>query len=454
VRRPVRLSALALAGLAALALSGCVAQRPEDPVVLTGDQVPRLIGADPGAVVAFRWLNDAWHQVPVQVDERAVVDLGTVYNSTPVGITQLTYTDPGTFTGPDPNPKVDGDDEIALMGIDAGVRAPSGSRPPGVVAGTGHEVQITDSLGEPTPAYVYLFRQTGGLDPSAGRSYVTYHFGLRSGAYKTTYKLQQGPNPEDSTVTTDAYTRHFSDRWVDDGLTVRAGDASGADVLDRHKNLFAPGNCARSEDTFSAAEGAFTVNKSGPVRALRGYVGANSGPFTQRLHVFYQRREVITTFLRVHAIPSVMDFFDYSPAASGMTYRNNRNTGGVTVDGTPDAVTAGSLSWESVDGPQGGLASVHTYDTDIPGFATTSYYLDDSTPTGSGQTQCTGDAFAYGSSGPWVTQSIPNTDARLGAANRLTVSRHLFFTGPGASDGPRRAQQVAEPLRVAVATRD
>ncbi len=454
MRRPARLSGLALAGLAALALSGCVAERPEDPVVLTGSQVPRLVGADPGAVVAFRWLNDAWHQVPVQVDERAVVDLGRVYNSTPVGVTQLTYTDPGTFTGPDPNPKVDGDDEIALMGIDAGVRPPAGSRPPGVVAGSGHEVQIIDSLGEPTPAYVYLFRQTGGLDPSAGRSYVTYRFGLRSGDYKTTYRLQQGPNPEDSTVTTAAYTRHFSDRWIDDGITVRSGSASGADILDRHKNLFAPGNCVRSEDTFSAAEGAFTVNKSGPVRALRGYVGANSGPYTQRLHVFYARREVITTFPRVHQIPSVMDFLDYSPAAGGMRYRNNHNTGGVTVDGTPDAVTAGSLSWESVDGPQGGLSSVHTYDTDIPGFATTSYYLDDSTPTGGVQTQCTGDAFAYGSSGPWVNQAIPNTDPRLGAANRLTATRHLFFTAPGASDGPRRAQQVAEPLRVAVAARD
>jgi hypothetical protein len=53
-----------------------------------------------------------------------------------------------------------------------------------------------------------------------------------------------------------------------------------------------------------------------------------------------------------------------------------------------------------------------------------------------------------------VNQAIPNTDSRLGTANRLTVTRNLFFTDPGASDGPRRAQQVAEPLRVAVATRD
>ena len=387
--RPLTCCTAAFAGLA---LSGCVAQRPEDPVVITGAQVPRLAGATPGSVVAFRWMDGRWEQVPVQVDERAQVDLGRVYNEAPNGVTQLTYTDPGTFTGPDPNAAVDADDEIALMGIDSGVRAPAGSRPAGVVAGTGHELRITDALGEPTPAYVYLFRQAGGLDPAAGRSYVAYRFGLYSGDYKTTYRLQQGPNPEDSTITTAAYTRHFSDRWIDDGLTVRSGGATGADILDRHKNLFAPGNCARSEDTFSAAEGAFVVNKSGPVRALRAYIGANSGPYTGRLHVFYARREVITTYLRVHAIGGVMDFLDYSAAATGMTYRNDRNTAGVRVDGVPDAPALGSLAWESVDGAQGGLTSVHRYETDIPGFATTSYYLDQQTPTGTAERQCTGDA--------------------------------------------------------------
>ena len=326
MRLSARPLACVTAALAGLALSGCVAQRPEDPVVITGAQVPRLAGATPGAVVAFRWMDGRWEQVPVQVDERAQVDLGRVYNAAAIGLTQLTYTDPGTFAGPDPDPRVDADDEIALMGIDSGVRAPAGSRPAGVVAGTGHELRITDPLGDPTAAYVYLFRQAGGLDPAAGRRYVDYRFGLRSGDYKTTYKLQQGPNPEDSTVTTAAYTRHFSDRWVDDGLTVRSGGATGADILDRHKNLFAPGNCARSEDTFSAAEGAFIVNKSGPVRALRAYIGANSGPYTGRQHVFYEKREVITTYLRVHAIGGVMDFLDYSAAATGMTYRNDRNT--------------------------------------------------------------------------------------------------------------------------------
>ena len=130
---------------------------------------------------------------------------------------------------------------------------------------------------------------------------------------------------------------------------MRAGGASGADILDRHKNLFAPGNCGRSEDTFSAAEGAFIVNKSGPVRAMRGYIGRQQRPATpSALHVFYERREDITTVPAGPRDRGVMDFFDYSPAASGMTYRNNRNTGGVTVDGTrtrsPPARCRGSPS--------------------------------------------------------------------------------------------------------------
>ena len=322
--------------LLALLLSGCAAQRPEDAVVLTGSDVPRLIGAQPGKILAYRYYNGAWTQMPVQVDERAMIDLNTVYNQPANGVRVLTYTDPGTFTGADPDPTVDANDEIAFMGIDAGNQAPAGATPPNVVAGSGEQIRIHDTIGDPTDAFMYLFRQTGNLDPGAGRSYVDYRFNLLSGPYKTTYKLNDGPNPENSTVSTTFYSQHFSDRWAKDELRLRTKGASGVDILDRHKNLFAPGNCVRSEDTFNDAEGAFIVNKSGPVRAIRSYIGANSGPLTVRQHIFYERREEITTYLRVHAIPGVMDFFDYSPAASGMTYRNNLATGGVRIDGVPE----------------------------------------------------------------------------------------------------------------------
>ena len=328
-----RLTVLPALAAAVVFLSGCAFQRPEDPIVLKGSETPRLVGAAPGKVLAFRYLNGRWDQVPVQVDERALIDLGTVYNESANGVKLMTYTDPNTFAGADPDPTIDANDEIVLMGIDGGSQAAPGSNPPGVVAGSGEEIRFHDPVGDPTDTFAYLYRQTGNLDQSAGRPYVDYDFNLLSGNYKSTYRLQDGPNPEDSTVRTNFYTRHFSDRWADDGLKIIAPGASGVDILDRHKNLFAPGNCGRSEDTFDDAEGAFIVNKSGPVRAIRSYIGANSGPLTARQHIFYDRREDITTTLRVHAIPGVMDFFDYSPAANGMTYRSDVDPRGATIDG-------------------------------------------------------------------------------------------------------------------------
>jgi hypothetical protein len=444
-----RSKAIVLVGIAAIAVSGCTLGRPADPVVIKGSDVPALSSVAAGDVVAFSWLN-GWHQVAVQVDERKQVDFGTVYNSAATGFVTTVYADPGTFTGADGNANVDADDEIAMRADDAGLEAPGDAgNPSGVTPGSGVKVSLTTTLdGQTKRAWVYLFKRSGNLSPGAGKQYVKYDFNLLSGGYKATYKLQDGPNPENSTVTTPYYTDHFSDRWLNDQLKITTAESSGVDILDRAKAQFAPGNCARSEDTFDDAEGAFIANRSGPVRAIRSYIGANSGPLTQREHIFYERREDIRTFLRVHAIPSVMDYFDYAPAASGMTYRNNLNTGGVTIDGTPDSPVAGALTWESVDGGQGGLSIVHTNQTDIAGFASSSYYFDDSTPGSGVELQCTGDATAYGNSGPWIKQSIPNTDPRATPFNSLLPTRTLYFEDAGHADGAARAAQLATPIGV------
>ncbi len=439
------------AGLACL-LSGTPAQaatRSADPVVVTGADVPSLVGVAPASVVAFSRSGGQWVQVPVQVDERAMVDLATVYGLAPNGVTTLTYTDPNTFTGPDPDPKLDSDDEIAMMARDAGDRYPGGVDPAGTVAGSGVEVRVADPLGG-APTYAYLYRTDGSLAPGAGKQYVSYTFDLLSGDYKSTYRRGRagspnGPNPENSSVVTPNYTDHFSDRWVQDGMKITTPGASGVNILDRHKNLFAPGNCGRSENTFSAEEGAFIANKSGPVRAIRSFVGANSGPWTQRTETFYDARQDIRTNLRVHTIGVIMDFFDYSPAATGMRYSNNLNQAGVTIDGVPDTVTEGSSPVEQVSGPQGGLSMYSAMDTDMT-LNLTSYYLDDNTPP---VTQCTGDAFAYGSSGSWVTSGIDNTDPTLGPpTHRLVADRTIYFEKPGAvyADAAARAEGVTHPL--------
>lgn len=409
--------------------SAAAVSRPADPVVLTGGVLPTLRGAGVTALLGFRATATGWTQIPIQIDERAVLDLGRVYHGAPNGVRVTGYTSSATWANADPVAGFDADDELAFMARDAGPIATTGAAPTGAAAGSGVAVRITDPLVSGSASYVYLFRRAAGstLAPGAGKQYVRYTFNLLSGPYKTTYRLNAGPNPENSTATGATYRHHFSDRWLSDELHITAAGASGVDILDRHKALFAPGYCGRSENTFDAGEGAFIVNKVGAVRAIRSYIGANSGPFTQREHVFYDRREDIRTSLRVHAIPSVMDFFDYSRAASGMRYRNALNPAGVIIDGVPDSPTAGYAAWEQVTGAQGTLTMVGRL---VASFTPTktSYYLDDATPP---VTQCTGDAFAYGSSGMYLNGAIPCTDPALGCVDRLSAVRTMYFDAPG-----------------------
>jgi len=420
-----------------------------DPVILTGAGVPSVVGLAPEELVAYRY-DDGWVQIPLQVDERAVINFTTVYNgrTTYGSFARLDYVDPGTYTGPDPDPAIDADDEIVFMAVDAGEHpAVPGTVPEHVANPACIEVQIHDPSSG-SYRYAYLFRQDGTLDPGAGARYVTYLFDLLSGDYKTTYKISAGPNPEDSTIATDCYERHFIDRWKSDVLRIFVGDATGADILDRHKNLFYPGVCGRSENTFCAGEGAFVINKEGPVRAIRGYVGANSGPRTQRQNIFYRQREDITTHLRVHSLAmGIMDFFDYSAQATGMTYYNDNVPGGVLCDGVNDAVPEARPRWEAMRGPQGVLAMRHIYASTIPDLTVVAYYLDDAAPD---VVQCTGDGAAYASSGNWVFQPLPNTDPNKGVHEELSVARSIYYLGPETTIGEIQGlmEDAEQPLVV------
>lgn len=408
-----------------------VASESADPIVITGANLPATANFSnlaPNKLAAFRYQN-SWQQIPVQVDEKDIVAYDKIYHSVSnygEGFSKLVYTDENTFTGSDSNLLIDANDEIVFMAKDVGLRAGNIAAPSGV-AGGAVEIEITDQAAA-NKSYIYLFEHNGSLNPSAGRDYVNYQFNLLSGAYLTRYQIVSGPNPENSTVTTAYYQRHFSDRWIDDELKLLGGASTKVDILDRHKSLFAPANCSRSEKTFSEGEGAFITNKDGPVRAIRSYLGANSGVITQRDHFYYEKREDIVNYLRVHGISGIMDFFDYSPAASGLTYYDNNNLSGVIVDGNNDGMIAGRLEWQMLTGNQGSVALVNLLNTNISGLNPTSYYLDSANP---GTIQCTGDAQAYGSSGFWVNQSLPNTDPLNGTAKDFVLSTYLYFGTPG-----------------------
>lgn len=474
-----RTLSIALVGVAALALSACddfnTIVRHEAPVVLTGADLPALLGAAPDTIVAFAHARPngvpTWTQVPVQIDERTVVDFGafptnnatpgvdgTVYGTSPIGVTSLQYADPTTFVGADPDPTFDEDDELVFMSADAGgkPRPREKSEPAGVVQGSGVQVQVDDPLDEDGRGWIFLFLSDGSLEPSAGRDYVDYDFQLTSGPYKTTYKRADGPNPESSLVTTSEYRVGMADRWIEDQWRVDAGDATGADILDGVKARFGLGTCARSNVTFADGEGAFVANIDGPVRAIRSYVGANSGPLTQRTHVFYRSTMETRTNLRVHAIPGIMDYVDYSTAAIGMTYASSAHPAGVPIDGAADPISNALSQWELVTGAQGSVMVTGVIETSgiIPSGGTLDqvadgFYRDE---MNSLVAQCWGDGHFLGASGVSFVTSIPNTDPVATPFATLDATRHVRFAPPRASTAQAAAwsSAVTAPLTASV----
>lgn len=455
------------------------ADRSGDPVVLEGGVVGPLIGSRPERLVAFSW-KGGWRQVPVQVDERRMVDVKTLYPDPAPdyafgdGFPLEVYADGKTRTGADPDPRLDADDEIAFMARDTGRRvAPGNRRRPSGTFGPVVQVTVKDPL-DGSRGWLYLVRSKGKRTPAAGKTYVDLDFRLLElppgQSIRDGYRYANSNNPEDTSVTTRLYSVHSTDRWMDDEIRLRAGGSSGVDILDREAAQATLTSCGRTELTFSGNwnrggdtdEGTFVAIKEGPVRVIRDYMGANSGPYTQRQHVYYEGREDNSIFLRVHPMLDLYAWTDFSAEAIGMVYRNLRNPVGVTVDGSPDDlepvttedIVGGRYVWDQLVGPQGSVSTVYGVDTDIPDPNFGNYYLDDAAlPLSGRRTQCNGDGVSYGASGFGILGPItPNTDPRLGSAqlpaNFLTVKRVRYFGGPDADAGmaAKRTAGVARPL--------
>lgn len=424
---------------------GATLNQPDDPIVLTGADTPELVGADPQHVVGFSWDGDAWHQIPVQVDERDMVSPGEIYHRAPANYPKLkgtstvyeilVYTPPAastadytvfpTYTPADSDPTVDADDEIVFMAYDSGKVAPQGTAlPAGVDAASRQVVTATDPLASANVGTVYLFTSSTLTGGSAGTTGVDYTFSLDSGDYKSTYKMGgiapapnnvSGYNPESSTVATPSYEMGFSDRWINDSLKITRGGASGEELLDRTNYFATKVNCLRTEDTFSgklSTPGAFIANISGPVRAIRSYMGANSFTYTNVTHTFYASREDVKINLIGHeGLPGFGLATDLNTGLAGMTYTDAANTA-LTIDGVADAHTsvsattgAGALppSWQVVQGPAGSVISSRKLETSIDGLVMSSTYADASPNT---PRPCTGDTTSWGTHGYEINSPV------------------------------------------------
>jgi hypothetical protein len=211
----------------------------------------------------------------------------------------------------------------------------------------------------------------------------------------------------------------------------------------------------RREATFNDAEGAFVANIDGPVRAIRAYVGANSGPLTQRTHIFYPDRHQFVTDLRVHAVPGPLTYHDLSAAGLGMTYLDSANPGGATVDGVVDALSDAVPQWHVWTGPQGSLFSADRVEGDFAAQVLASasgWYLDSENVAPSVQQQCWGDDDAFGQGGLRSTFSMPNTDPRSSPSQDMRLTTTDVIAGPGITQATARAlsEGIDAPLQATV----
>jgi hypothetical protein len=358
-----------------------------EPVILTDTQLSSFSSNSPGDIVGFKYDVGTWIQIPIQIDEMAILDITKPYGEPASGYNILMYTDANWRTGADPNTLIDNNDELVFMSKDAGNQFTGIDYPIGIIASTKKEVVINDGL---TTSYVYLFQQDGSLQQGSGINYVQYQYSPTN----TVFDYGNKRNIENSFITTSKYKWHFAGEWISDQLVL-----NNVDILDRHKAFFGDGTCLRSENTFSDGSNAMVTNKVGPVRAIRSYMGANSGPYTQRTNIFYEGRQEIITDLRVHSIEGIQDVFDYSPAASGMKYTNSLNSTPKIIDGVAnETVVKGNVEWELISGGVGSLIILHRrYTTFVGNEATfSSYWNDAKTKPAS---KCTGDGQAWGTSG-------------------------------------------------------
>ncbi|MEM6784064.1 MAG: hypothetical protein AAF624_10070 [Bacteroidota bacterium] len=432
--RAMRALALVFAVVATAATAQPVDFRP---VVLTGADVPELIGAPVTAPVCYAFRDGAWQQCPLQIDERELLDPASNYPRTISdafqlfgGERQLLYTAPQDYPMPGFDPMIrvdsrrafDDDDELVLMARFFG-DVVSPAAPPFSPA-TVSEVLFEDKA-------VYLFVPTEPLDQSAGIDLVSYSFDLLAGPFPQAYTFEDdttlpnewaegdflAANPEQSPASTAYYSTLFEDRWIQREL--RLGDGSGGygpDILDRVKYGTRPntlgnnGVCGRTIWSGSARRGTLGIQKDGPLRALRFGQGYNSGGLNYVLYQMYERFIVYRMAHQMHRSPGASMWFDLAPEASGMTYTSNLFPDGVPVDGQPElapgnAFLDGYVDWDYLIGDQGTMVSTWEIETNINGLYPYSYYEDDTTPE---TQQCTGDTQAFASAGNVYLTGTPD----------------------------------------------
>ena len=418
------------------------------------------------------------------------------------------YADPATEVGADTaDPRIDDDDEIVFMSSDLGYHYDGSGRPPGTSASY-VEVQVDDPLTGAT-GYLYLFADKGGAErPPPEGDHVGYRFALvdhpvldylqdylPQGFWCDTYETDwlgcalDHPNREDSRIQTPWYAIEYQNRWLQHSLQLCDGDVCGADIIDYYNGGSVPGACHHSALTAAMGKGGMSVIRDGPVRAIRGEIGAQSAQALHRVSRFYARARHTTSLLRWHGngtqslVPDcdVSDpqsnfrsavFIDCSSdvccADCGCEYLSLRRAcdapdgdeGTIvltSIDGQQgDVPVVGEPAvWELVSTPEGRLLSVDRLRVlgfeEAPGpvpMCGRTMFRDQET-TGTGLVTCIGDSRLNGASGAMVPTCYGQGDPRHPEHRTPSAEAWEFYDTPsaaGAEYASGRAAEVDTPL--------
>ena len=248
--------------LLALLLSGCAAQRPRTRSCYRG----RRTAAGRGAARQGRrlpLLNGAWTRCRSRSTSGRWSTSARSTTSPPNGVRVLTYTDPGTFAGAGPRPNVDAERRDRLHGDRRAAPGSGRARTrPNVVAGIGRADPDPRhrSATRPTPTSTCSGRPAASTR-APGAATSTTASTCSPATTRRTYKLNDGPNPEDSTVTTAFYTpallRPLGRRRAED-RGPRAPPASTSSTATRTSSRPATAAAARTRSTTPRARSSST----------------------------------------------------------------------------------------------------------------------------------------------------------------------------------------------------
>lgn len=378
------------------AAAGAPTWRVSEPVVVAGSELGHFANLPIGRVGVWRLTGQVWERITSQVDQR---DDGDSF--VPV--------EDGNF--------LDGNDELVFMADQLGDPRPGDdSWPPGVSRSLSPaEIAVTDPLRPTYVGYAYVFDSPAATPAPL----VTF----------------DGSTTE---IESDAYVLGFAteaDGFFGLKRLSLMGDAR--DRVDRSKfRLSIPQFGEFTEESLGAMGGFTPVQPvvEGPVRLVMDASGES--------FAYEARATLFSMDLDTDALPPIplelRMSLDFSPNASGATYRAENLPRGVPIDGQPDTVPGLMVPmWREVEFEEGRLVTLATGEP-TP-LLVRPYYKDDATPDDTD----TGDQMSYGDNG--ISASTINGLVEVGFLGQMVA-----LAPDSDVTAADLAEQLANPLVVEV----